>query len=309
MVLQIPAFHFSTDDNGPHLLITGGVHGDEFEPISAIRQLVHRFETEASLLANFRGRLTLVPIVNKAAFLRGCRRAEDELDLARSCPGNPNGSLTEQTAWALSQMIRAADYYVDLHTGGTEYAVHPLAGYTLHPEPNILATQRRMARAFNLPVVWGTDPNLEGRSLSVAREAHVPAIYCEYQGSAVCDPVGVVRYVEGCLNVMAELEMLTWRKPESRLEHIIEDPRPSSGHLQIENPSPVTGFFEPAVSLGMQISKGEPIGTVYDLEKLQPHPITAKQEGIVLVLRTFPRIKQGESVGVIAEQCGNGSPS
>ncbi|MCH8241205.1 MAG: succinylglutamate desuccinylase/aspartoacylase family protein [Planctomycetes bacterium] len=25
---------------GPHLLITGGVHGDEFEPMAAIRRLI-----------------------------------------------------------------------------------------------------------------------------------------------------------------------------------------------------------------------------------------------------------------------------
>ena len=27
-------------DVGPHLLITGGVHGDEFEPMAAIRRLI-----------------------------------------------------------------------------------------------------------------------------------------------------------------------------------------------------------------------------------------------------------------------------
>ena len=35
--------------------------------------------------------------------------------------------------------------------------------------------QRLMARAFNLPVVWGTDGRFKGTSLSVAREAGVPA--------------------------------------------------------------------------------------------------------------------------------------
>lgn len=39
-----------------------------------------------------------------------------------------------------------------------------------------------MARAFGLPLIWGTDPTLPGRSLSVARDANVPAIYAEYLG-------------------------------------------------------------------------------------------------------------------------------
>jgi predicted deacylase len=246
MAYDLKLFRFAGADNGPHLLITGGVHGDEFESIAAIRELIGRFDSGPSLLTQLRGRLTLVPVVNQAAFLRGHRSAEDGMDLARSCPGRPDGSVTEQTAWALSELIRAADYYIDLHTGGTEFAVHPMAGYTLHADPKILETQRSMARAFNLPVIWGTAPNLEGRSLSVARDAKVPAIYCEYLGSARCDAQGVAAYVEGCLNVMGELGMLRWPKPNSRIEYVIEDSSPGSGHMQIQNPSPATGFFEPA---------------------------------------------------------------
>ena len=122
-----------------------------------------------------RGRVTLVPVVNEAAFWRGQRVADDGLDLARTCPGRADGSVTERIAHALSTLIGSADFYIDLHDGGKQLQVLPLAGYMLHPDPQILDRQRAMARAFNLPIVWGTDPRLEGRSLSVAREARVPA--------------------------------------------------------------------------------------------------------------------------------------
>jgi len=49
---------------GPHLLITGGVHGDEFEPMAAVRQLMREVAAE-----HLRGRLTLVPVVNERAYL------------------------------------------------------------------------------------------------------------------------------------------------------------------------------------------------------------------------------------------------
>ncbi len=79
--------------------------------------------------------------------------------------------MTERTAFALSQLIRVADYYIDLHTGGTKLCVSPMTGYMLHSDSGILEQQRKMARAFNLPIVWGTSASLEGRSLSVARDA------------------------------------------------------------------------------------------------------------------------------------------
>ena len=69
---------------GPHLLITGGVHGDEFEPMAAIRRLIGPLRA-----GRIRGRVTLVPVVNEPAFRRGQRTAEDGLDLARTLPGRP----------------------------------------------------------------------------------------------------------------------------------------------------------------------------------------------------------------------------
>ena len=134
---------------GPHVLITGGVHGDEFEPMAALRQLGAEFSEQPGLVAALRGRVTLVPVVNEAAFVRGQRVAEDQLDLARTCPGRAGGSVTERTAHALSALIRTADFYLDLHTGGTELAVFPLTGYMMHPRADVLETQRRMARAHD----------------------------------------------------------------------------------------------------------------------------------------------------------------
>ena len=301
MAVTLTQFTFRSQFAGPHLLITGGVHGDEFEPITAIRRLTLLFREQELSVRDFRGRVTLVPVVNEAAFLRGHRCADDGIDLARTCPGSPDGTVTEQTAYALSGLIRSADHYIDLHTGGTELSVYPLAGYVMHANADVLAAQRRMARAFNLPIIWGTAANLDGRSLSVARDANIPAIYCEYLGSATCSVVGVEAYVDGCLNVMSELGMLSRAKPAIRIQHAVENATPGSGHMQVCNPSPCTGYFEAALKLGDPVHSGDLIGTVYPLDGSAAHPIRAVQTGIVLVLRTFPKVLAGESVCVILD--------
>lgn len=71
--------------------------------------------------------------------------------------------------------------------------------------------------------------------------------------------------------------------------------------MQICNLSPITGFFESAVELGDAVSAGEPSGTVFDLAGSTHRTISTEQSGIVLVLRTFPRVCEGDSVGVILE--------
>jgi predicted deacylase len=281
---------------GPKLLITGGVHGDEFEPIVAIRRLI-----DVPELSAVRGQLTLVPVVNEAAFARGARVAEDGLDLARTCPGKPDGSITEQTAHALSELIRAADYYIDLHTGGTMLSVWPLTGYMLHSNSKVLDQQRAMARAFNLPVIWGTDAQLDGRSLSVARDANVRAIYAEYLGGGQCSLAGVTAFVEGCLNVMVWLGMVDRPPPPSNVRFVVEDPRPGSGHIQRCYPAPAEGCFEAAVELGQHVIAGQCLGHVVDPLGSERHEVRANETGHVLGLRSFSSVRKGDSLAVILE--------
>ena len=282
---------------GQHLLITGGVHGYEFEPMAAVRRLMTEIDP-----ATLSGRVTLVPCVNEPAFRRGHRAGDDGLDLARTCPGREDGTTTEQIAFQLSKLIRSADLYIDLHTGGTRLAVLPLSGYCLHANPEILDKQRRMSHAFGLPLIWGTDPTLEGRSLSVARDANVPAIYTEYMGSACMDPAGVEAYVHGCLNVMAEFGLLPGPAVSpAKPPLVIEDDRPGSGHMQLNHPTPCEGFFEAAVELGQRVEKGDVLGTVVDFLGERKEVVRALYAGRVIVLHTFPRIDAGVSVAVVMD--------
>jgi predicted deacylase len=287
-------------DSGPHLLITAGVHGDEFEGIAAIQRLIAVLDRDS-----LRGKVTLVPIANEQAFCRGERTADDGLDLARQCPGKADGTITARIAHALSGLIRTADYYIDLHSGGAAMKVAPLAGYMLHPDPNVLDRQRRIAQAFNLPLVWGTSHLLEGRTLSVARDAGVPAIYAEYLGSGVCSEQGVADYIQGCLNVMAEIGMRSDSAPLTSVQLIVEDSRSESGHLQVCYPSPITGLFEANVQLMQEVHAGDSIGRVIDPIGAEIHEILAKQGGVVICLAAFARTIRGNSLAVVMETEGS----
>jgi len=281
---------------GAHLLIAGGVHGDEFESMVAIRRLMRLLEP-----AQLRGRLTLVPVVNEPAFRNQQRTADDRKDLARTFPGFAEGTITERVAHAFTPLIRHADAFIDLHSGGTVLSCLPWCGYMLHPRSDVLDKQRAMARAFNLPITWGTSSKLDGRSLSVARDANVPAIYAEYHGEGRCDPQGVEAYVNGCLNVLAALEMIDRPLPAAQIVHAIEDTRENSGYLQINNPAPREGYFEPAVTLGQQVKVGDLLGTVCDPLGDDVREMRVQQNGIICVLRTFPHVNAGDTVAVVLE--------
>src|SRR5688572_5030308 len=293
MTYQIKSFPILGHTDGPHLLITGGVHGDEYEPMAAIWQLIR--ELQPPLI---RGRITLVPCANEPAFRLVRRTAEDGLDLARTCPGRPDGSVTEQIAHALSALIRSADYYVDLHTGGVGLQVYPLSGYMLHPSAEILESQRRMAAAMGLPLIWGTDPSLNGRSLSVARDAGIPAIYAEYLGGGPCNPAGVAAYVRGCNSLLFAIDMTDEPPPQcDNIPLVVEDSRPNSGYMQINHPAPCDGLFQPAVELRQRVERGQTFGVITDMRDGQSKPVLAEHSGCVIVLRSLARVAANDSLG------------
>ncbi|QDT91443.1 succinylglutamate desuccinylase/aspartoacylase family protein [Gimesia algae] len=281
---------------GPHLLILGGIHGDEYEPMAAVRKLITSIDN-----TRLTGKVTLVPVVNEPAYERTSRTGPDNLDLARTFPGSPEGTITEQIASQATQLIQSADYLIDLHTGGVISNLAPFSGYTLHSDPAIRDTQRRMALALNLPVAWGTSANLDGRSLSAARDLGVPAIYAEWGGGSGCNQAAVTGYTSGCLSVMTELQMLEYSIERKPVLHHIEDDRSESGHLQLQNNAPETGFFEPAVNLMDLVQAGDPLGTITSVTGDQVTTVSAKQTGVILGLRTLPYVEQNEWLAVILE--------
>jgi predicted deacylase len=246
------------------------------------------------------GTVTVVPVVSEGAYLLGTRAGGDGLDLARICPGKPDGTESESAAARMSDLIRGADYYIDMHTGGTLFDIFPLAGYMLHPSAKVLERQQSMARAFNLPVVWGTDMTPNGRTLSVARDAQVPAIYLESGGGAGIKKDMIQLYTQGCLNFFDMLGMTKARDvPESKIKYWVEDYTRDSGYLQGKMPAPVEGIFVPAVKLGGVVKKDQLWGTITCPLRGDTREVMADSNGIVLFLRAAPFVRAGDSLGGI----------
>ncbi len=287
--------------SGPRGLILGGIHGDEYEPMAAIRLLFQQIDP-----AELVGELTLVPIANQPAFSRLSRTGADGLDLARTFPGNPAGSDTERIAAEVTCLIQSADFLIDLHTGGRAMKILPLTGYLLHPNSQVLEQQRNMARAFNLPIVWGTTPHLEGRSLSVARDANIPAIYTEWGGGEACQQQGVDDYVQGCRNILASWQMLPpTGQPDNitsdRVTCVVEDSRENSGHLQLNYQAPVSGFYEAACELGTYVRSGDILGRIWQNLEEPAVEIKATQTGLLFLTRVLPAVHQGDCLATILE--------
>ncbi len=293
---HIKSFRIEGKKSGPHVLLTAGVHGDEYEPVLTAMELINELP---QLLIS--GSITIVPIVNLTAYCASSRYGEDGLDLARICPGNPDGSASEKNAFEISELIRKSDYLIDMHTGGLAHDIYPMAGFMLHPSQKILDKQRELALAFNMPVIWGTDHYPNGRTLSVARDANIPAIYLEYGGGSGTRKEVVKTYKEGFINVLKYLKMAGGEAeitaPEKRFW--VEDSRLDSGYFQGKMPSPSEGIFVSEATPGTQVKKGQRLGRVVDPGTGNAAEILADLDGLILSVRVAVHVKMGDALGSI----------
>jgi predicted deacylase len=80
-------FYIDSGCPGSRVLLTAGVHGDEYEPILTAIELISSLP---GCLVN--GSVTIVPFCNESAYDSSSRFGEDGLDMARICPASPKGT-------------------------------------------------------------------------------------------------------------------------------------------------------------------------------------------------------------------------
>ncbi len=279
---------------GPAVLITAGVHGDEYEPMIAAFALTEKLHEQV-----VKGKVIVVPLTNPSAYRACSRFGTDGLDLARICPGKAKGTESERAAFEVSRLIKQADYYIDLHTGGRALNIYPLCGYMLHSSEDVLHKQQWMAAAFGLPVVWGTDSALNGRTLSVARDANIPAIYVEYGGGEPFNSNITEAYIAGCLNIIAGLQITDAEFKKNDPVYWVEDTTPGKGHLQSKMPAPADGIFIPGVKPGDLVMKGYEWGRVVDLSGKREAIVVTEEEGMVLFQRSVSFVHKNDSLGTV----------
>lgn len=84
---------FRGKEDGPVLLLTGGVHGNEINGVEIIRRLI----AEGHITPE-RGTVIAIPLVNIYGFIQRQRDLPDGKDINRSFPGSKQGSLARQVA-------------------------------------------------------------------------------------------------------------------------------------------------------------------------------------------------------------------
>src|SRR5690625_1714177 len=112
--LNIPIIVSHSGIEGPVVLFSAGLHGDEINGTEIVRRIIHENINQPKI-----GTIICIPIVNVFGFVNQTREFPDGRDLNRMFPGIAKGSLASQFAYNLMQhIIPKVDYVIDFHAGG-----------------------------------------------------------------------------------------------------------------------------------------------------------------------------------------------
>jgi predicted deacylase len=285
---------------GPTVLMTGAVHGDEYEGQVALVKLAKALSPEA-----LSGRVILCPALNAPAALAGRRVSPvDGGNLNRLFPGDPAGSPSQMIAHYVEEvLVPRADLVVDLHSGGTSlwYPATLLRGPGADDAE--AADLRRLQVAFDLPFAWvfGDSPGRAstGRTLmAAANRKGVPCIMAELGGGGEVDPGILARTERGLRRLLVDRGLLAG------------DLGPAEGTQELRALGSVfaedVGVFEPLVTVGAEVAAGEAVGRVHDvLHPLRPGvEVVSPHGGRVMCRRALGRVRPGDAVVQIGVPIG-----
>lgn len=291
-MLKIPLLAARGDSNGPVISVLAGVHGDEYEGIQAVRDVFAQLDTSM-----MRGTFIGVPVLNPPAVQARTRNSPvDGLNLARTFPGDANGTVSQRIAHHVAERIIApADFMIDLHTAGAKYTMPLFCGYGHRDSPRS-EKSREGALAFGAvggDVVVGhtVKPGVtkvnRGTTVEEAGKRGIPCMYTESTGGGWLRPDVVSFYTAGVINVMKHLSILPGQPDRSEPKHYLVGP----GYLIL---SPLSGFLVSKVGLLDQVKAGDLLGTLVGMLGETLAEIRSEYDGWMTMIRSTPMIYVGE---------------
>jgi predicted deacylase len=193
-------------------------------------------------------------------------------------------------------IIRHADLYIDLHSGGICWLYPTMIGYSSKDERSC-----RAAKAFGAPVMWGHPTTTSGRTISFAEQEDIPWLYTEAHGAGRINLEDLRIFKRGVTNLLIFLDIVDGTIETSRVEHHLF----GGGDLDAGISASERGFVVTNATLFQPVRRGELLGRLCTLLGETIEDYRAPQDGVLAVVRAFPVVKPGDTVFVVTGVAAN----
>jgi predicted deacylase len=275
--IDLPVHFYRGKEDGPVLLLTGGLHGDEINGIEIIRRMI----ANKSIIPD-KGTIIAIPLVNIYGFIQNVRGVPDGKDINRSFPGVKTGSLARIVAYTLmNKIIPLIDYGLDFHTGGANRSNYPQIRCDLNIDKN-----KELAHAFAPPFVIHS--KLLDKSFRKAAHNKGKHILVYEAGESMrYDENGINEGIAGTHRLMKYLGMRE------------EAPEPYDPHTLMKTTwvrAHYAGLFQHRISLGDEVRRNQLLGYITDPFGSEQFKVKANRAGFVIGLNYTPVVHKGDAL-------------
>jgi uncharacterized protein len=289
--LDILAHVFRSVNEGPTLLIIGGIHGDEINGIEIITSML-----EAKVFDNILcGAVVAIPLTNVFGFNNLSRDMPDGKDVNRSFPGSTYGSLASRIAGTISKNILPfVDYAIDLHTGGAERYNHPQTRFTKGDE-----VSKKLSEVFGATFTI-QQPLINHSFRKTANDLGIHVVLYEGGEAVRVNHKAINIGIEGIKRVMHNLGMLN-KDLIAANENTI--------HINTSKwiRAAAAGIFIWTKRSGDKVTQGECIGSIKDPYGLKTNLVISKHGGYIIGHNNAAVVNQGDPlfhIGITDEKTG-----
>lgn len=287
--LHIPIIVERSKKEGPVVLLTAGLHGDEINGTEIVRELIVKKINKPK-----RGTIICIPVINIFGFVNQTREFPDGRDLNRIFPGSKTGSLASQFAYyILKEILPHIDYAIDFHAGGARRFNAPQI--RIVPNNTELKT---LSDVFGAPFTLYSN-NISGSFRSSCDKMNVKMLLFEGGKSVDINNEVTKEAVEGTKRFLMHFGML-------KNKHEISKPHQT---IYIEKSDWIranfSGMFHGLKQIGNFVAKGELLATISDPFGKVSHKLKAPHAGYLINVNDAPIVYQGDAVFHISTKLEN----
>lgn len=279
--LNIPIIVRRSRLDGPVVLFSAGIHGDEINGIEIVRQLISKKINKPK-----KGTIICIPIINMYGFVNKSREFPDGRDLNRSFPGSKTGSLASRFAFhILTEVMPLVNYAIDFHAGGASRFNAPQIRLTEND-----AELKLLADVFNAPFTLYSK-NILGSFRNSSEKLNVKMLLFE-GGKSLDINIDVANEgVNGVKRILKHLDMLD---PKHQTE------RQKSASIYIEKShwirAKCSGMLHDNNTIGTFVKKGTVLATITDPFGKFERKVKAPNDGYVINANHSPIVYEGDAI-------------
>ncbi|MDA4112330.1 MAG: succinylglutamate desuccinylase/aspartoacylase family protein, partial [Thaumarchaeota archaeon] len=218
-----------------------------------------------------------IPLANPPAFEERSLFVNpiDVVNLYASYPGSPDGTISHIMAHRIfTELTSVADYLIHLHGADYNEALVPFNYYAHTGNSNVDSESKKLASCFPVDYVLEAEKVTDvsqgspkgtsyaataaGTLYGEASAKGIPSTMCESGREGKVEENFVLIHYNGIVNAMKMIGMMSG-SPDLR-----------KNQIKLKSPALVSnkkaGIFNPLVSIGDNVAKGQPIGEIWNFK-------------------------------------------